>query len=235
MNVRLIAANELVETLDPQSDIAPPNGSANAGWKRGFDCALAAVLLILTSPLLLLAAVLVKLTSRGPVFYSQLRLGRDRRPFWIYKIRSMTHNCERDSGAVWSSRNDPRVFPLGRVLRKLHIDELPQLINVLRGDMAMIGPRPERPTIEYDLSQDIPGFADRLAVRPGLSGLAQVQFPPDTSLGSVCRKLLADLQYIRSAGPWLDFRIACHRVLSAPPSDVVAPPPARSRCRSASR
>ena len=195
------------------------------GWypavKRAGDVVLAALLLVLTAPLALLAAALVKLTSRGPALYTQVRLGRHGVPFRIYKIRTMTDGCERHSGEVWATRGDPRVFPVGRVLRALHVDELPQLFNVLRGDMALVGPRPERPSIAAELQSAIPGFRDRLAVRPGLTGLAQVQFPPDTDLGSVCRKLVADLQYARAVRLGLDLRILAATalyLLHLPPS-----------------
>jgi lipopolysaccharide/colanic/teichoic acid biosynthesis glycosyltransferase len=195
--------------------LGPEPGSAGlyAVWKRMSDVVLAALLLVLSAPLSLLALVLVKLASPGPAFYSQVRLGRNGIPFWIYKIRTMTHNCERHSGAVWATPNDPRVFPIGRVLRGLHVDELPQLLNVLRGDMSLIGPRPERPVIAAELEEAIPGYRDRLALRPGVTGLAQSQFPADTDLGSVCRKLVADLHYRRDVGPRLDLRILVATVL----------------------
>jgi lipopolysaccharide/colanic/teichoic acid biosynthesis glycosyltransferase len=188
-------------------------GTVAGGLKRAFDTALAAVLLVLASPLILAAATLVRLTSRGPAFYSQTRLGRGGVPFTIYKLRTMYHNCEKVSGPQWSRRGDPRVTPLGRVLRKLHIDELPQLVNVIGGDMALVGPRPERPVFATNLEASIPDFADRLAVRPGVTGLAQVQFPPDSDLDSVRRKLAADLLYIRHASPGLDLRILLCTVL----------------------
>src|SRR5207249_2052434 len=111
------------------------------------------------------------------------------------------------SGPRWSTAGDPRVTPLGRILRKTHIDELPQLWNVLRGDMSLVGPRPERPEFIPQLQQAIPHYRDRLLVRPGLTGLAQVQLPPDTDLGSVRIKLAYDLYYVRRRGPWLDCRI----------------------------
>ncbi|WP_020470473.1 sugar transferase [Zavarzinella formosa] len=188
-------------------DETPRPEGVSAVLKQAGYVVLAAVLMVLVAPLALLAVILVKITSRGPPFYSQERLGRNGVPFWIYKIRTMTHNCERQSGAVWAVRNDPRVFLVGRILRKLHIDELPQLFNVIRGDMSLIGPRPERPKIAAELQEDIPAYRDRLAIRPGVTGLAQVQFPADTNLGSVCRKLVADLHYIRFVRPWLDLRI----------------------------
>jgi lipopolysaccharide/colanic/teichoic acid biosynthesis glycosyltransferase len=164
-------------------------------------------LLVVTAPLVLLAALLVKLTSRGPVFYTQVRLGRGGRPYLLYKIRSMAHDCERLSGPRWSTGRDPRVTPVGRVLRFTHLDELPQLWNVLCGEMSLIGPRPERPEFVPQLEQALPRYRERLRVRPGVTGLAQVQLPADSGLESVRRKLAYDLYYIEAVGPWLDLRI----------------------------
>jgi lipopolysaccharide/colanic/teichoic acid biosynthesis glycosyltransferase len=169
--------------------------------------AAAAVLLLLTLPLVVLGAVLVKLTSRGPVLYSQMRVGRGGQPFPIIKLRTMAHNCEASSGAVWATARDPRITPAGRFLRATHIDELPQLWNVLYGQMSLIGPRPERPEFLPVLEQAIAGYRDRLQVRPGLTGLAQVQLPADTDLESVQKKLAYDLYYIHRTSPWLDLCI----------------------------
>jgi lipopolysaccharide/colanic/teichoic acid biosynthesis glycosyltransferase len=171
------------------------------------DFALALLLCLPALPVVLLAAVLVKLTSRGPAFYTQTRVGRDGRPFVIYKLRTMLHNCESLTGPRWCLPGDPRVTPLGRLLRLSHLDELPQLLNVLRGEMSLVGPRPERPEFLPELERELPAYALRLAVRPGVTGLAQVRLPPDTDLGSVRRKLAHDLYYIRHLGPWLDLRL----------------------------
>ncbi len=168
---------------------------------------MAVMLLVLTAPLLLFAAVLVKLTSRGPVLYSQVRLGLHSRPFTLYKVRTMTHQCESFTGVQWSTPGDPRVTPVGRFLRRTHLDELPQLWNVIRGEMSLVGPRPERPEFFPQLEQVIPRYRDRLLVRPGVTGLAQVQLPPDTDLASVAVKLAFDLYYVRRVGGWLDIRL----------------------------
>jgi lipopolysaccharide/colanic/teichoic acid biosynthesis glycosyltransferase len=170
----------------------------------------ALVLLVVTGPVILLAALAVKLTSKGPAFYSQTRLGRRGKPFHIHKIRTMTHNCEKGTGATWALTNDPRITPVGRFLRKSHLDELPQLINVLRWEMSIVGPRPERPEFIPKLEKAVPHYVDRLMVRPGVTGLAQVQLPADTDLASVRRKLAYDLYYIRHISLLLDLRlIAC--------------------------
>ena len=125
----------------------------------------------------------------------------------MYKIRTMRLDAEAETGPVWAKANDPRITRLGRFLRKLHLDELPQLINVVKKEMSLIGPRPERPEIAAVLAEDIPGYTDRLVVLPGVTGLAQINLPPDSTLDDVRRKLVLDMKYIKQAGPWLDARI----------------------------
>jgi lipopolysaccharide/colanic/teichoic acid biosynthesis glycosyltransferase len=169
--------------------------------------ALAFVLLVLTAPLTAAALLLVRLTSRGPGLYRQVRVGRGGVPFTLYKIRTMVRDCERLTGPCWSLPGDARVTRVGRFLRRLHVDELPQLWNVLRGEMSLVGPRPERPEFVRHLELVIPRYRERLAIRPGLTGLAQLQLPPDTDLESVRRKLAYDLRYLRHRGPWLDLRL----------------------------
>jgi lipopolysaccharide/colanic/teichoic acid biosynthesis glycosyltransferase len=175
--------------------------------KQVLDIFLAAIGLIVAAPVMALAMALVKLTSRGPALYSQTRVGLNGRPFTIYKIRSMSHKCESLTGACWSKPGDPRVTSLGKILRATHIDELPQLWNVLRGEMSLIGPRPERPEFVPQLEKAIPLYHGRLLVRPGVTGLAQIQLPPDTDLDSVRLKLAYDLYYVRKVGFWFDLRI----------------------------
>lgn len=176
-------------------------------WKRPMDVAFASVLLILTAPLIFLAALAVKLTSRGPAFYSQVRLGRNGKPFLIRKIRTMTTNCESLTGVRWAMQNDSRTTFVGRILRPTHIDELPQFWNVLCGDMSMIGPRPERPEFVPQLERVIPRYKERLLLRPGITGLAQIQLPADTDRESVRRKLAVDLYYLENISLWLDLRL----------------------------
>jgi lipopolysaccharide/colanic/teichoic acid biosynthesis glycosyltransferase len=181
------------------------------GWyptcKAGAEFLVALGLVVATAPVMLAAALLVKLTSRGPAVYRQTRLGLGGQPFTILKLRSMYQDCERHTGACWAIRSDPRVTPVGRFLRFTHLDELPQLFNVLRGEMSLIGPRPERPEIVPKLERDIPRYGERVVVRPGLTGLAQVSTPADVELDCVRRKLAYDLYYIEALGPWLDLRI----------------------------
>jgi lipopolysaccharide/colanic/teichoic acid biosynthesis glycosyltransferase len=175
--------------------------------KHAADFVLALLLSLVALPVVALAALAVKLTSRGPAFYSQVRVGRGGRTFTIYKLRSMIHNCESLTGPRWSMPGDPRVTPVGWVLRKTHLDELPQLLNVLRGDMSLIGPRPERPEFVPELEREVPGYRQRLSVRPGVTGLAQVRLPPDSDVDSVRLKLVHDLFYVENVGPWLDLRL----------------------------
>jgi len=176
-------------------ELAVPRGYESAKVVLDFLCAL--LLLILTAPLIMLAMILIKLNSRGPAIYSQTRIGKNGQPFTIYKLRSMTHECESLTGAEWSKPGDARVTTVGRWLRKTHIDELPQLWNVLRGDMSLIGPRPERPEFVPSLEAAIHLYGERLQIRPGVTGFAQVQLPPDVDMESVRIKLAYDLHYVQ--------------------------------------
>jgi lipopolysaccharide/colanic/teichoic acid biosynthesis glycosyltransferase len=183
-------------------------GSARV--KLAADVALAVLIAAVTAPLAVVAAILVKLTSRGPALYTQVRVGLGGRTYTIFKLRTMYDGCEKQSGAVWATARDPRITPLGRLLRRTHVDELPQLWNVLRGDMSLVGPRPERPVFVTKLERLIPRYGERVQVRPGITGLAQVQIAPDTDYDSVRRKLTYDLYYAENATLWLDLRlIAC--------------------------
>jgi len=176
--------------------------------KVATEWTLSLVLLVLTAPLIVLFAAAVKLTSPGPIFYLQTRLGLNGKTYRICKLRTMRHNCEVATGPVWAAQNDPRITPIGNVLRSTHMDELPQLWNVLCGDMSLIGPRPERPEIVARIERDVPGYRERLAIRPGVTGLAQMRLPADSDLEGVRLKLAYDLYYIRHLNPMLDARIA---------------------------
>ena len=192
--------------LSSESETARSALSRQTPWKSVGDFLAAVLLLIPALPLMAMAMALVKLTSRGPSLYSQKRLGRDGRVFRIYKIRSMVVDSE-VAGPRWSTAGDPRVTPVGRFLRLSHLDELPQLWNILRGEMSLVGPRPERPEFVQQLKLALPRYEERLNVKPGVTGLAQVQLPPDTDLTSVRRKLECDLRYVEVMTPWLDLRI----------------------------
>lgn len=210
--------------------------------KRTFDIVCALTLMILTTPLLLVAAILVKMTSPGPIIYSQTRVGlnlrtkkkkdrreqtqslgpehsdrrkpgRDRRelsnygrPFTIYKFRTMRTDAERN-GAQFAKQGDARITPIGRFLRRTRIDELPQLWNILKGDMSLIGPRPERPEFMMKLQEQIPNFINRLGLKPGLTGIAQVVNGYDNELEGFRRKVSYDLLYLQNCSLWNDIKI----------------------------
>ena len=171
------------------------------------DRCLACVLLLLTAPLMVALMGLVRLTSSGAAIYRQVRVGRHGKTFQLYKIRTMFADAEALRGPQWATRDDPRISPIGRALRFLHLDELPQLVNVVRGDMSLVGPRPERPEFVAQLALEVPNYRDRLAVLPGITGLAQINLPPDESLDSVHQKVFVDRQYIAQASALLDLRI----------------------------
>jgi lipopolysaccharide/colanic/teichoic acid biosynthesis glycosyltransferase len=194
---------------------------------RALNLCLASGALLALSPLMAVIAALVKLSSKGPVFYTQTRVGLDRRRgrpvppemqhrrrddlggrvFTIYKFRTMCVNAEHLTGAVWAAKEDPRVTPIGRHLRKYRLDELPQLLNVLKGEMNIVGPRPERPSIFADLRKTIPSYEYRQQVKPGITGLAQVSQQYDTCLDDVRRKVQFDLEYLYRQSVWEDLRI----------------------------
>jgi lipopolysaccharide/colanic/teichoic acid biosynthesis glycosyltransferase len=175
--------------------------------KRIFDFVAAVAIFICAIPVMIVMGLIVKLTSRGPVIYSQKRVGLHGRDFMIFKIRTMYQDAESRSGPQWATEHDPRITPIGRFLRKSHLDELPQLVNILRGEMSLVGPRPERPEFTCQLEKAIPHYRERLSVRPGVTGLAQIQLPPDVDLQSVRKKLSCDLFYVEHLTFWLDFRI----------------------------
>jgi lipopolysaccharide/colanic/teichoic acid biosynthesis glycosyltransferase len=200
--------------------------SRGSEWlRRCVNLILALVALVILLPVMFLIAVLVRLTSRGPVLYTQVRVGLDRRehvadiqnrrrqrdlggqPFTIYKFRTMRVDAEHHSGAVWAQQCDPRVTPIGRLLRQYRLDELPQLLNVLKGEMNIVGPRPERPTIFAELREHIAEYPLRQRAKPGITGLAQINHHYDRSLEDVRTKVHYDLEYIRRQSVSEDFRI----------------------------
>ena len=175
--------------------------------KRAVDLVLAALSLTALLPLYLMIAVAIWLDSRGPILFTQERAGFRGRPFRIFKFRSMVADAERSTGPVWAVKDDARVTRLGAFLRRTHLDELPQFWNVLRGEMSVVGPRPERPVFVAQLDKAIPGFSDRCSVRPGITGLAQIQTGYCQSTESARRKLRYDRHYIRNSCFLLDLKI----------------------------
>jgi lipopolysaccharide/colanic/teichoic acid biosynthesis glycosyltransferase len=179
-----------------------------AAIKRALDICAGIAGLILLSPLFLLVTILIKIFSPGPVFYSQVRVGKEGQLFRMYKFRSMRTDAENGTGAVWAKERDDRVIPyIGNLMRKAHIDEIPQFINILKGDMSLIGPRPERPEFVEKFKTQIPEYEKRLQVKPGLTGLAQVWHRYDRNLADVKKKIKYDLLYIKKLCLWTDFRI----------------------------
>ncbi len=175
--------------------------------KKIVDLSCAMLLLVVTLPFFPLIALAIKLDSPGPIFYFQKRVGLNGKIFTIYKFRSMGQNSEKDTGAAWAMENDPRVTRFGTFIRRSRIDELPQLINVLKGDMSFIGPRPERPEFVEEISHITPYYAQRHAVKPGITGWAQVMYPYGASLGDAVEKLRYDLYYINHLSLFMELLI----------------------------
>lgn len=194
----------------PDLDAAPARG----GYKRAFDLALLGTALVLLAPVWVLlvpaVALAIRLEDGGPALYRQARLGRGGAAFEILKFRTMAVGAEDGTGPVWTGRGDPRSTRAGRVLRRFHLDELPQAINILRGEMSIVGPRPERPELAARIEREVPGFAARLRVRPGVAGLAQAHGAGWQDPGL---KLHYDMLYIAAMSPWLDLAL-CARCLA---------------------
>jgi lipopolysaccharide/colanic/teichoic acid biosynthesis glycosyltransferase len=210
----------------------PPAGGVRAhektaGLERAVDVVVATVGLIVLAPVIVLVALAIRLDSRGPIVYRQLRIGLDRRdegpvdpetasrrtadlggrPFTIYKFRTMRADAERETGPVWAAPQDTRVTRVGRFLRRYRLDELPQLWNVLRGEMSIVGPRPERPMFVHQLRAEVEGYQLRQRVRPGITGWAQVNQEPDQTLDDVRGKLRYDLEYLEKKSLKFDINI----------------------------
>ena len=182
--------------------------------KRFFDVVISFTVLALTFPFLLIIGLLIRLTSDGTAIYKQTRVGRNEKPFTMYKFRTMFDNAEKDSGPKWATKNDPRITPMGRWLRRLRIDELPQFMNVLKGDMSLVGPRPERPHFVDQFSAEVPLYSRRHRVRPGITGWAQVKWKYDASMDDVREKTKYDLFYIENASMSMDAKILINTIMT---------------------
>jgi len=174
--------------------------------KRFVDIILAFSIIIITSPLWLIFAVLIKLEDKGPVFYRQKRVGKDRNEFWLTKFRSMKIDAE-NGKAKWAEKDDPRITKIGRFLRKIHLDELPQMLNILKGDISLVGPRPERPEFVKKLEKEIPHYHLRHIIRPGFTGWAQIKFRYGRTVEDSHEKFQYDLYYIKNRSLFLDLGI----------------------------
>src|SRR5579872_3470874 len=179
-------------------------------WQSIYSFAIAIILTVIFSPLMLLVAIAIKLTSRGPVLYRQRRVGRNGDVFTLYKFRSMNVNAEATTGAVWATKSDPRITPVGRLIRNLRLDELPQFFNVVKGEMSIVGPRPERPEFVDSLVEQVPYYRQRHCVKPGITGWAQINHKYGDTLDDTVRKLEFDLYYIKNLAPSLDAYIIFH-------------------------
>lgn len=178
------------------------------GVRRIIDFTGALFLMILLFPLFLLVSFLIKAESRGPIFYTQTRCGKNGRHFSVFKFRSMVQDAEKLSGPVWAQKHDPRITRVGRFMRKTRIDELPQLMNILDGEMSFVGPRPERPFFVENFKKQIPFYINRMKVKPGVTGLAQVTVGYDETLEDVKEKVTRDIEYIENANSWkMNFKI----------------------------
>jgi exopolysaccharide biosynthesis polyprenyl glycosylphosphotransferase len=180
--------------------------------KRLFDITASLILLVLASPILIVAALAVKLTSPGDIFYRQERVGQFGKAFNVVKFRSMVADAEKDGKAQWAKSGDPRVTPVGRILRASRIDEIPQIYNVLTGDMSFVGPRPERPVFVEELAAEIPYYRERHIVKPGITGWAQLNYPYGASVMDARHKLEYDLYYIKNYSLFLDLLILIQTV-----------------------
>jgi exopolysaccharide biosynthesis polyprenyl glycosylphosphotransferase len=181
--------------------------------KRVIDICVAAMILLMGFPVWVIVALAIRLDSRGSIFYAQERVGKDEKHFRMIKFRSMYENAESQSGPVWANKQDPRVTRVGKIMRKLRIDEVPQLFNVLDGDMSLVGPRPERPFFVEQLSKEIPLYKRRLKVRPGITGWAQVKHKYDESIADVRKKVEYDLFYIENMSLRMDMKILLNTIM----------------------
>jgi len=243
LGILFVACSLLFVLLIPASISKPERVKMVLGrlFKRVFDIIGAMVGLVLSLPLYIVLPILIKLDSPGPVFYTQVRVGENRRKkdrryhqksdaterrardrrrenamgrtFKVIKFRTMIQDAEKKCGPVWATENDPRITKLGRFMRKTRLDEFPQFFNVLIGDMSLVGPRPERPNFVADLSTKVDNYASRLEVKPGLTGLAQVESGYDSDLDSVTRKVNLDLKYINNWSLWNDIKIMLRTIV----------------------
>jgi len=198
-----------VPLIEVMPDIMSPAGLLT---KRIIDVIISGITLIFLSPLLLIVGIFIKLTSDGPVFYKQERVGKKGLIFVMYKFRSMVVNSE-EYGPEWAGDNDPRITNFGKLLRKLYIDEIPQMFNVLKNEMSLIGPRPERPFFVEQLKKEIPYYYKRLSVKPGITGWAQIKHKYDTSVDDVKSKIQFDFYYIENMSLKLDFKIMINTII----------------------
>jgi exopolysaccharide biosynthesis polyprenyl glycosylphosphotransferase len=175
--------------------------------KRTFDLAVSLVIFTVSLPVMLLTAMCIRLEDKGPLIYRQERVGKDGKSFFVLKFRSMRSDAEKGGTPQWAAANDDRTTRVGRIIRKLRIDELPQIINVLKGEMSFVGPRPERPYFVQQLNEKIPYYNVRHTIKPGITGFAQVRYQYGSSVEDAIQKLQYDLYYVKNHGLFLDLLI----------------------------
>jgi exopolysaccharide biosynthesis polyprenyl glycosylphosphotransferase len=175
--------------------------------KRGFDLSISILILLLSLPVMLITALLIYIEDRSPIFYSQERVGEDGKPFKVLKFRSMRNDAEKSGTPQWAAQNDPRVTRIGGIIRKLRIDELPQILNVFKGEMSFVGPRPERPYFVEQLIEVVPYYNVRHSIKPGITGWAQVRYGYGSSAEDALQKLQYDLYYVKNNSLFLDVLI----------------------------
>ena len=197
-------ASYSIEELLANNNINIKDGFLYRLYSRVLDLATSIIGLIIGIPIIIIFGILIKLEDKGPVFYKQERLGKYGKVFNVYKLRSMTIDAESIGGAQWAKKDDPRITKTGNFIRKTRIDEIPQLFNIIKGDMSLIGPRPERPEFTYKFEKEIPGFINRLYAKPGLTGLAQVNGGYEITPKE---KLKWDMYYIENRNIYMDFKI----------------------------
>ena len=213
-NLPLVRSTEIIVPVHVEKQFTSINYKLIylTGIKRFMDLVLSVLLFVTGLPFYIIFGLLIKLDSKGPVLFKQIRTGLQNSSFLLYKFRSMGFHAEADTGPIWTVQNDPRITKVGRFLRRFRFDEFPQLLNVLKGEMSLVGPRPERPFFVEKLKQEYPFYMRRLKVRPGITGWAQIKHPYDEHLEDVREKLRYDFYYIENVGLWLDLKIIIRTV-----------------------
>jgi len=208
-NLPLVRSTEIIVPVQAENQFASLNYKLIylTGIKRFMDLVLSVLFFVTGLPFYIIFGLLIKLDSKGPVLFKQIRTGLQNSSFLLYKFRSMGFRAEADTGPVWTAQNDPRITKVGQFLRRFRFDEFPQLLNVLKGEMSLVGPRPERPFFVEKLKQEYPFYMRRLKVRPGITGWAQIKHPYDEQLEDVREKLRYDFYYIENVSLWLDLKI----------------------------
>ena len=213
-NLPLVRSTEIIVPVHVEKQFTSINYKLIylTGIKRFMDLVLSVLFFVTGLPFYIIFGLLIKLDSKGPVLFKQIRAGLQNSSFLLYKFRSMGFHAEADTGPIWTVQNDPRITKVGRFLRRFRFDEFPQLLNVLKGEMSLVGPRPERPFFVEKLKQEYPFYLRRLKVRPGITGWAQIKHPYDEHLEDVREKLRYDFYYIENVGLWLDLKIIIRTV-----------------------